>query len=156
MMSPGVSTTAATTGCSPSGGEAGKHALWIVAPQLQRVPTSQFTALLGSLTSLPSVQTSLQRSLSRRQLTLHLLTQPQDPIADRARADGTSVSYWTVSNDAGFAAGRASGRDVALVFITADSGEAQYTVEGNQGDRNDLFAWHNGVRHSMGRALRIC
>ena len=76
---------------------------------------------------------------------MHLLTQPQDPIADRAQADGTSVSYWTVSNDAGFAAGRASGRDVALVFITADSGEAQYTVEGNQGDRNNLQAWHSGV-----------
>ena len=116
------------------------------AAQCASSSTSQFTVLLGSLTSLPSVQTSLQRSLSRRQLTLHPLTQPQDPIADRAQADGTSVSYWTVSNDAGFAAGRASGRDVALVFITADSGEAQYTVEGNQGDRNNLQAWHSGVR----------
>ncbi|KAG5961069.1 hypothetical protein E4U58_004413 [Claviceps cyperi] len=36
--------------------------------------------------------------------------------------------------------------DVAFVFITSDSGENQYTVEGNHGDRDasGLFAWHNG------------
>lgn len=36
--------------------------------------------------------------------------------------------------------------DVALVFINSDSGENQYTVEGNNGDRNSagLSAWHNG------------
>ncbi|PVH85109.1 glycoside hydrolase family 3 protein [Cadophora sp. DSE1049] len=36
--------------------------------------------------------------------------------------------------------------DVAMVFISSDSGENQYTVEGNDGDRKSsgLFAWHNG------------
>lgn len=36
--------------------------------------------------------------------------------------------------------------DIALVFITSDSGEDQYTVEGNHGDRDPsgLNAWHNG------------
>lgn len=36
--------------------------------------------------------------------------------------------------------------DVALVFITADSGENYITVEGNPGDRTSagLYAWHNG------------
>ncbi|KZL81604.1 glycosyl hydrolase family 3 n terminal domain-containing protein [Colletotrichum incanum] len=36
--------------------------------------------------------------------------------------------------------------DVAFVFITSDSGENQYTVEGNNGDRSasGLNAWHNG------------
>ena len=48
--------------------------------------------------------------------------QPQDPIADRAKAQGTSVDWWTVSNDAGSAANVAKGKNVALVFITADSG----------------------------------
>ncbi|QUC22443.1 uncharacterized protein UV8b_06684 [Ustilaginoidea virens] len=36
--------------------------------------------------------------------------------------------------------------DVAIVFVTSDSGENTYTVEGNHGDRDasGLFAWHNG------------
>ncbi|KAK2048541.1 glycosyl hydrolase family 3 N terminal domain-containing protein [Colletotrichum somersetense] len=36
--------------------------------------------------------------------------------------------------------------DVAFVFITSDSGENSYTVEGNAGDRSSsgLNAWHNG------------
>ena len=50
------------------------------------------------------------------------LVQPQDPIADRAKAQGTDVDWWTVSNDAGAAANVAKGKNVALVFITADSG----------------------------------
>ncbi|KAH8663495.1 glycoside hydrolase superfamily [Tricladium varicosporioides] len=36
--------------------------------------------------------------------------------------------------------------DIALVFISSDSGENQHTVEGNHGDRDSsgLYAWHNG------------
>ncbi|KAL2074444.1 hypothetical protein VTL71DRAFT_8222 [Oculimacula yallundae] len=36
--------------------------------------------------------------------------------------------------------------DIAMVFISSDSGENQYTVEGNDGDRKSsgLYAWHNG------------
>lgn len=36
--------------------------------------------------------------------------------------------------------------DVAIVFISSDSGENTYTVEGNHGDRDasKLNAWHNG------------
>ena len=34
--------------------------------------------------------------------------------------------------------------EVALVFINSDSGEEYITVDGNQGDRNNLTAWHNG------------
>ncbi|KAH9944498.1 beta-glucosidase [Epithele typhae] len=72
------------------------------------------------------------------------LVAPQDPIADRAKAQNTSVDWWTFDNDAGAIANVAKGKNVALVFITADSGEDQYTVEGNEGDRNDLKAWHSG------------
>jgi beta-glucosidase len=43
----------------------------------------------------------------------------------------------------GAAAETAAGRDVAFVFITADSGET-YFVEGNWADRTDLQAWHDG------------
>lgn len=39
----------------------------------------------------------------------------------------------------------AQGKDVAFVFLTADSGEDGYIVELNIGDRNDLNAWHGGV-----------
>ncbi|CAG8210200.1 unnamed protein product [Penicillium olsonii] len=40
----------------------------------------------------------------------------------------------------------ASAKDIALVFINADSGENFITVEGNPGDRTQagLKAWHNG------------
>ena len=48
--------------------------------------------------------------------------QPLDAISDRAKTDGTSVSSWTFSDDAGLSKDTASGKDVALVFITADSG----------------------------------
>lgn len=33
---------------------------------------------------------------------------------------------------------------VALVFSNADSGEGYITVDGNQGDRNNISLWHNG------------
>ncbi|EIW64808.1 beta-glucosidase [Trametes versicolor FP-101664 SS1] len=72
------------------------------------------------------------------------LTAPLDAIQAKAKADGTSVSTWTFSDDVNLSANAAKGKQAALVFITADSGEAQYTVEGNAGDRNDLQAWHNG------------
>ena len=48
-------------------------------------------------------------------------------------------------SDLDAAATTAAGKDVAMVFITADSGEGYITVEGNEGDRNDLNAWHGGV-----------
>ncbi|KAI0361769.1 beta-glucosidase [Trametes cingulata] len=72
------------------------------------------------------------------------LVAPLDAITTRAKADGTSISSWTLNDDVNLAANAAKGKQVALVFITADSGEASYTVEGNAGDRNNLQAWHNG------------
>ncbi|PMB69155.1 putative beta-glucosidase F [Beauveria bassiana] len=41
---------------------------------------------------------------------------------------------------------KATDNDVAIVFISSDSGENTYTVEGNHGDRDasGLYAWHNG------------
>lgn len=38
----------------------------------------------------------------------------------------------------------AIGKTAALVFINSDSGEAYLTVDGNEGDRKNLTAWHNG------------
>ena len=33
---------------------------------------------------------------------------------------------------------------VCLVFVNSDSGEGYITVDGNEGDRNNLTLWHNG------------
>lgn len=35
---------------------------------------------------------------------------------------------------------------VSLVFINSDSGEGYISVDGNEGDRNNLTAWHDGNR----------
>ncbi|KAL7928154.1 family 3 glycoside hydrolase [Trichoderma chlorosporum] len=69
---------------------------------------------------------------------------PYDAINTRATSQGATV---TLSNTDSTSAGAsaASGKSVAIVFITADSGEGYITVEGNAGDRNDLNAWHNGT-----------
>ncbi|KDR74106.1 hypothetical protein GALMADRAFT_227804 [Galerina marginata CBS 339.88] len=72
------------------------------------------------------------------------LISPLDAITTRANADKTTVSSSTSDSDLNAAATVAAGKDVALVFITADSGEGYLTVEGNAGDRNNLQAWHNG------------
>ena len=73
-----------------------------------------------------------------------------DAITARAKTDGTTVTSSLSDSDLNAAAAAAAGKDIALVFITADSGEGYITVEGNAGDRNDLQAWHNGVSHSTG------
>ncbi|KAI8995506.1 beta-glucosidase [Trametes punicea] len=75
------------------------------------------------------------------------LVAPLDAITTRAQSDGTNVSSWTVDDDADLSADAARDKQVAIVFITADSGQAfptSHTVEGNAGDRNDLQAWHDG------------
>ncbi|KAF8640625.1 hypothetical protein AX17_000286 [Amanita inopinata Kibby_2008] len=73
----------------------------------------------------------------------YLMT-PLDAITARAQAAGTTVASSLSDTDLTTAAATASGKDVALVFITADSGEGYLTVGGNAGDRNNLMAWHSG------------
>ncbi|KAJ6449679.1 glycoside hydrolase family 3 protein [Mycena sanguinolenta] len=73
----------------------------------------------------------------------HLIC-PLDAIKSRSAADGTAVSSSTSDTDLAGAKTAATGKDVAFVFITADSGEGYITVEGNAGDRNSLSAWHSG------------
>ncbi|KAI0095309.1 cellulose-binding beta-glucosidase [Irpex rosettiformis] len=72
------------------------------------------------------------------------LIAPVDAITTRAKQDGTTVTSSLSDTDLTGAANAASGKDIAFVFITADSGEGYITVEGNAGDRNDLSAWHGG------------
>ncbi|KAG6015333.1 hypothetical protein E4U54_003677 [Claviceps lovelessii] len=69
-----------------------------------------------------------------------------DPItAIQARAK--NLTYYNSDSFPG-AIDAPTDDDVAVVFITSDSGENTYTVEGNHGDRDasGLFAWHNGDR----------
>ncbi|RDB28467.1 putative beta-glucosidase L [Hypsizygus marmoreus] len=73
----------------------------------------------------------------------YLIT-PIDAITAKAKAAGTTVSSSLSDTDLNAAANVASGKDVAIVFITADSGEGYITVEGHAGDRNNLQAWHGG------------
>ena len=68
-----------------------------------------------------------------------------DAITNRSKIDGTIVTSSLKDSDLEGAASAARGKDVAFVFITADSGEITFTVERNKGDRKDLYAWHNGV-----------
>lgn len=65
---------------------------------------------------------------------------PHDAISERAPGRVTLSE----SDDPAEGASAASGKDVALVFITSDSGEGYLTVDDNAGDRNNLDAWHGG------------
>ena len=78
-----------------------------------------------------------------------IFLKPLDAITNRSSVDGTTVSSSLSDSDLNKAKSTATGKDVAFVFITSDSGEAYITVEGNAGDRNDLFAWHGGVSNTQ-------
>ncbi|KAK3290432.1 glycoside hydrolase superfamily [Chaetomium fimeti] len=68
---------------------------------------------------------------------------PHDALKARAEADGATVSLHS-SDQTNGVAGVASDADVAIVVITANSGEGYITVEDHAGDRNHLDPWHNG------------
>ncbi|THH31978.1 hypothetical protein EUX98_g2202 [Antrodiella citrinella] len=72
------------------------------------------------------------------------LVAPVDAITARTKPVGITVTSSLSDTDLTGAANAAANKDVALVFITADSGEGYITVEGNAGDRNNLSAWHGG------------
>jgi beta-glucosidase len=75
--------------------------------------------------------------------TLPYLSAPADAITTRAK-DSTTVTA-TASDTASQGSSAAQNADIAIVFITADSGEEYIEVEMNTGDRNNLNAWHNGA-----------
>ncbi|WWD17832.1 hypothetical protein CI109_102275 [Kwoniella shandongensis] len=72
------------------------------------------------------------------------LVDPLEAISLQARHDRTILNWWFQDFDTEGAATWATGAEVAMVGINADSGEAYITVDGNEGDRNNLTAWHNG------------
>ncbi|CAK5278243.1 unnamed protein product [Mycena citricolor] len=72
------------------------------------------------------------------------LISPLEAIQQRARKDRTSVSWILDDWQTDLAGNMVIGRSAALVFISSDSGEEYITVDGNEGDRKNLTAWHNG------------
>ncbi|KAK8865976.1 hypothetical protein IAR55_001126 [Kwoniella newhampshirensis] len=72
------------------------------------------------------------------------LVDPLEAISLQARHDRSTLTWWLQDFDTDGAATTATGAEVALVGINSDSGEGYITVDGNEGDRNNLTAWHNG------------
>lgn len=69
-----------------------------------------------------------------------------DPLTAIQANASNVTSFYTDSFPADSKLGTVTEDDVAIVFITSDSGENSNTVEGNHGDRDSsgLVAWHDG------------
>ncbi|KAI5809482.1 glycoside hydrolase family 3 protein [Pyronema omphalodes] len=82
---------------------------------------------------------------------------PLEAIQEKAREDGTLVSYVTSEADHNriYATISSYPNSTCIVFASADSGEGYLSSEGHHGDRNDLKLWHNGDRLIQGVAS-IC
>jgi hypothetical protein len=65
-------------------------------------------------------------------------------IQERASDNDQTVTFFLDDWNVTTAAQIASSCGVAIVFVNADSGEDYITVDGNQGDRNNISVWHNG------------
>ncbi|KAL5479045.1 hypothetical protein ACEPAI_2333 [Sanghuangporus weigelae] len=72
------------------------------------------------------------------------LISPLEAIQLRARKDRTTINWFFDNYDLLTAGNMAIQTDVAMVFVNSDSGEAVGIVDGNDGDRKNLTAWHNG------------
>ncbi|CAE7138477.1 unnamed protein product [Rhizoctonia solani] len=79
--------------------------------------------------------------------SLDFLIAPYDALVSRVAAQGNKTSITaSLSNDLNAGVAAARGKDVAIVFANAMSGElgAWDLVVGNFGDRNDLDLWYKG------------
>lgn len=72
------------------------------------------------------------------------LVAPATALRARALADGTAFTSTRDNYNLSAAASLAAPASAALVFVTADSGEAYLSVDNNAGDRNNLTLWDNG------------
>lgn len=73
------------------------------------------------------------------------LVDPLQAFSVQARKDKSVLNWHFNDTDLKGAAAVAHGAAVAIVGINSDSGEQYITVEGNEGDRNELLPWHNGT-----------
>lgn len=124
------------------------HKVLDLSPSLHYYPSDECSGWGSGTADYPYLITvSLDDSIESNQLMMQY-EQPLAAITSRASTDGSTVSSSLSDTDLNAAGTTATGKDVALVFIAANSGEGYITVEGNAGDRNDLKAWHSGVRFS--------
>jgi hypothetical protein len=72
------------------------------------------------------------------------LIAPVTALKAQAAKDGTKFANVSDNYDLEAIAAAALGAETAIVFANADSGEDYITVDGNQGDRNNLTLWGNG------------
>lgn len=73
------------------------------------------------------------------------LISPLEVISARAQSQGSLV--YTITDNYAYAEINETVSlpySTSLVFINSDSGEGYITVDGNEGDRNNLTAWHAG------------
>jgi len=73
----------------------------------------------------------------------YLIT-PLEALQARARQDGSVIQWVTDDYDYSLIASTAQQATVCIAFIKSDSGEGYLTVDGNEGDRNNLSAWQAG------------
>jgi hypothetical protein len=72
------------------------------------------------------------------------LIAPVTALLAQAGKDHTKFSNVSNNYDLAAIAAAVTGAEVAVVFANANSGEDYITVDGNQGDRNNLTLWGNG------------
>lgn len=75
------------------------------------------------------------------------LISPLEAISARAESQGSLV--YTITDNYAYAEINKTVNlpySTSLVFINSDSGEGYISVDGNEGDRNNLTAWHAGDR----------
>jgi hypothetical protein len=75
------------------------------------------------------------RSWRLLDLIAYLIAQPYEALQARARKDHTSFSWYFDDYNLTVASIAAVEKEVAIVFLQSDSGEAYITVDGNAGDR---------------------
>jgi len=72
------------------------------------------------------------------------LISPYEALQARARQDGTAFHWVFDDYNYPLIAKTAQQATVCFAFVKSDSGEGYITVDGNQGDRNNLTAWQAG------------
>jgi len=73
----------------------------------------------------------------------YLIT-PLEAIQERARHNAQTVDFSLDDFDVQRAQDSAAAAEYAIVFANSNSGEDYITVEGNEGDRNNMSLWHSG------------
>lgn len=86
-----------------------------------------------------------------------LVVSPFEAIQERARKKGitldTNTDNWSVEH----AEEQADYADMAVVFVSAHSGEGYIDIDGNYGDRKNVSLWNNGddlITHVAGRCRK--